>query len=172
MRSKTRLGGVAVLAAAALATSALTSATGAYAQPNGTDPSATANSDGAYAPPDAQSRERAIATADRALVAQSQALHKAPEDSFVHDKTIVGTFGLQYVHYKRSYRGLPVYGGDVIVATDRTGERARDVVSGQQATLNLDITPVVSADAASARSAACCSSGRRSPSSRSSSDWP
>ncbi|MER7127425.1 M4 family metallopeptidase [Streptosporangium saharense] len=152
MRSKTRLGGVAVLAAAALATSALTSATGAYAQPNGalTDPSATASSDGAYAPPDAQSRERAIATAEKALVAQSQALHKAPQDSFTHDRTVVGTFGLQYVHYKRTYRGLPVYGGDVIVATDRTGEQARDVVSGQQATLNLDTAPVVSAEAASA----------------------
>ncbi|MEV8635865.1 M4 family metallopeptidase [Streptosporangium sp. NPDC051023] len=150
MRSKTRLGGVAVLAVAALATSALTSATGAYAHSASTDPSATASSEGAYAPPDAQSRERAIATADKALVSQSQALHKAPEDSFTHDRTVAGTLSLQYVHYKRTYRGLPVYGGDVIVATDRTGEQVRDVVSGQQAKLDLDTNATVSADAASA----------------------
>ncbi|MEV7005969.1 M4 family metallopeptidase [Streptosporangium sp. NPDC051022] len=149
MRSKTRLGGIAVLAVAALATSALTSATGAYAQRSGsTDPSLTAGS--AYAPPDAQSRERAIANADRTLASQSRALHKAAEDKFVQDRTVAGTFGLQYVHYKRTYRGLPVYGGDVIVSTDRSGERVQDVVSGQTATLSLDTKATVAADAAAA----------------------
>ncbi len=148
MRSKTRLGGVAVLAVAALATSALTSATGAYAQKNNasTDPSPALSSE--YAPPDAQSRERAIANADKALASQSRALHKASEDRFAQDRTIAGAGGLQYVHYKRTYRGLPVYGGDVIVATDRSGERVQDVVSGQRVKLDLDTNATVTADAA------------------------
>ncbi|GAA3117883.1 M4 family metallopeptidase [Streptosporangium carneum] len=151
MRSKTRLGGVAVLAVAALATSALTSATGAYAQQNAvTDPNPVASAEGAYAPPDAQSRERAIATADKALVSQARALHKGAEEKFAHDRTVVGTLGLQYVQYKRTYRGLPVYGGDVIVATDRSGTQAQDVVSGQTVKLDLDTNATVSAEAATA----------------------
>ncbi|MGW4420883.1 M4 family metallopeptidase [Streptosporangium sp. NPDC004631] len=151
MRSTKRLGGIAVLAVAALATSTLVNATSANAQNNAlTDPTPAASSESAFAPPDAKGRERAIATADKALAAESQSLRKSSGDRFTRDRVVVGTQGIQYLHYKRTYQGLPVYGGDVIVVTDRAGGRVEDVTSGQRVTLKLDTNATVSADTATA----------------------
>ncbi|MFI9434345.1 M4 family metallopeptidase, partial [Streptosporangium sp. NPDC052375] len=155
MRTKVKLGAVAVLAAAALAAPTPAGALSAPAA-GGTAPSdpvpvkVSPEREPASAPPDADGRRRAITSAERALASGSRALRKAPGDRFERDRVVVGTRGLQYLHYKRTYRGLPVYGGDVIVVTDRSGGTVESLSSGQQAKLDLDTRAAVSAEAASA----------------------
>lgn len=57
-----------------------------------------------------------------ALVAgKPAALHAAAGDAFVQQPVISSAEGLQYVPYQRTHRGLPVYGGDFVVVTDRAG---------------------------------------------------
>ncbi|MFI7057964.1 M28 family peptidase [Streptosporangium canum] len=155
MSTKVKLGAVAVLAVAALATSTLANtanaaATGRAAPSDPVPVKVSAEREPAFAPPDAQSRRRAITTAERALAAESASLRKASGDSFTRDKVVVGTRGVQYLHYRRDYRGLPVYGGDVIVMTDRSGDRVESLSSGQRVKLNLDTKATVGAEAAAA----------------------
>ncbi|MEU9836335.1 M4 family metallopeptidase [Streptosporangium sp. NPDC048047] len=154
MNSKARLGAVAVLAAAAMTTgpaahaaAPASPATAAQAVPA----ARTAPADPpAFAPPGPEARRRAAASAADALAARSGALFKSPDDAFTLSRTVSGTRGLQYLTYARTHRGLPVYGGDVIVATDGTGERVGSVVSGQRTEIKVDVTSKVGADAAAA----------------------
>ena len=54
-------------------------------------------------------------------LASPAALLKGPGDTLVRTKVHAGTNGLQYVAYERTYRGLPVVGGDAVVVTDAAG---------------------------------------------------
>ncbi|MFC0863207.1 peptidase M28, partial [Sphaerimonospora cavernae] len=129
MNPTMRSGAVAVLAAVALTTTSLTAATAASAsgtqafntQASNTQASAPTPPP-AFSPPNAQQSKSAIASADKALAGDTAALYKSADDEFKLVRSIAGTRGLQYLSYQRSYRGLPVYGGDVIVATDKTGQ--------------------------------------------------
>ncbi|MFC0864606.1 carbohydrate-binding protein [Sphaerimonospora cavernae] len=103
-----------------------------------------------FEPPDDQERKSAMVSADKALLANAALLHKTADDQFKLVRSIAGTRGLQYLTYQRSYRGLPVYGGDVIVSTDKTGQVVDTVVTGQQATVNVNPKATVKADAAAA----------------------
>ncbi|MFD0889477.1 peptidase M28, partial [Streptosporangium algeriense] len=87
--------------------------------------------------PSAETRERAIASADRSIRARAGELHLAPGDALTPPTVTSGPGELRYLLYRRTHHGVPVYGGDVIVATDRTGTVVHTVVTGQQATLNL-----------------------------------
>ncbi|WP_369011189.1 M4 family metallopeptidase, partial [Streptosporangium carneum] len=150
MRSKLKSGAVAVLATAALAASTLANAPGAYAAkaaaPTKPTPvGAAAKFERAFTPPNAEGRKRAVATADKALAADSKALRKASQDEFKLARTIDGAHGLQYLTYARTYRGLPVYGGDVVVSTDRAGDRVGSVFSGQRAQIKVGVTAKVKA---------------------------
>ncbi|MGV9329641.1 M4 family metallopeptidase [Streptosporangium sandarakinum] len=151
MNSKAKLGAVAVLATVAMTTgpaaSAAVPATAAQAVPA----ARTAPADPpAFAPPGPEARKRAAASAADALAARSGALFKSPDDTFTLARTVIGTRGLQYLTYARTHRGLPVYGGDVIVATDGTGDQVGSVVSGQQAEIKVDVKSKIGADAATA----------------------
>jgi zinc metalloprotease ZmpA len=61
-------------------------------------------------------RSAAVLVARRAAV-----LRAGPGDVFVRGSVISSREGLQYVPYRRTYRGLPVYGGDFVVVTDPEG---------------------------------------------------
>ncbi|MFC7241918.1 M4 family metallopeptidase [Catellatospora aurea] len=63
----------------------------------------------------------AVTAADRAADSGYDALAKGPHESFVRRDVVAGSGGFQYVSYERTHRGLPVLGGDAVVATDRTG---------------------------------------------------
>ncbi|MDI1464753.1 M4 family metallopeptidase [Catellatospora sp. KI3] len=87
-----------------------------------------AASPGAAPAPAPDPAARAAAAADRAATAGVDALAKGPDETFVRRHVVAGSGGFQYVAYERTYRGLPVLGGDAVVVTDRDGT-VRDTAS-------------------------------------------
>ncbi|NUT34840.1 MAG: Leupeptin-inactivating enzyme 2, partial [Hamadaea sp.] len=73
------------------------------------------------------------------------ALAKGPHESFVRRDVVAGSGGFHYVSYERSYRGLPVLGGDAVVVTDDAGA-VRDTASALGRGVRLSsTTPKVTA---------------------------
>ncbi|MFI9438470.1 M4 family metallopeptidase, partial [Streptosporangium sp. NPDC052375] len=145
MNPKVRLGAVAALAAVAMTATSVVSAAGAATAPAGTAARTISLDPPAFAPPDPESRKRAISSADGALAARSEALFKGAQDEFTLTNTVAGTRGLQYLTYSRTHRGLPVYGGDVVVTTDRTGQEVGSVASGQRAEIKVGVKSKIDA---------------------------
>ena len=58
--------------------------------------------------------------------------------------------GLQYVPYERTYKGLPVVGGDFVVATDSDGNVLGTTVAQSRAAQLASVTPTVGQAAARA----------------------
>jgi Zn-dependent metalloprotease len=72
-----------------------------------------------------------------ALVAsKAAALHISKDDAFIAHKVISTAEGLQYVAYDRTYKGLPVVGGDFVVVTNSAGQVLSTSVAQDQA-INL-----------------------------------
>ena len=89
----------------------------------------------------------------RALVANRPArLHPSKYDAF-RALPVQSSSGLQYVPYERSYKGLPVVGGDFVVATDSDGNVLGTTVAQTRATQLSSVTPTVGRAAARATSA-------------------
>ncbi len=65
-------------------------------------------------------RDRAVAAAS-AFVRSHSPSRSAGGAPSTRTGTVAGTKGTFYVTYGRSYRGLPVYGGDFVVAVDAAG---------------------------------------------------
>lgn len=63
----------------------------------------------------------ANARADRALAAHRSDVHASDSDEFRRYSTVVDPSGAVHVRYSRSYRGLPVLGGGIVVHTDPDG---------------------------------------------------
>ncbi|GAA1398021.1 M4 family metallopeptidase [Catellatospora coxensis] len=92
----------------------------------------------------------AVAAADRAADGGYDALAKGPHESFVRRDVVAGSGGFRYVSYERTHRGLPVLGGDAVVATDRTGTvRGTSSALGRGVRLASIIPTVSAAQAAS-----------------------
>ena len=118
-----------VLAATGVLVGALCITGTAQAQPT---PNATPNA--------APSALAQATTAAAGLVAsRPAALHASADDVFQAQKAISSTNGLQYIPYERSYKGLPVVGGDFVVATNSTGQVLGTSVAQDQ-TINLAST--------------------------------
>ncbi|MGW2218955.1 M4 family metallopeptidase [Nonomuraea sp. NPDC001684] len=151
MNSTFKSGTIAVLAAAAL-TASMTGAAGATSKAHlSTAATTVARTDPpAFAPADAKSRDRAKVNADAALAAGAERLHKGSGDAFTLSSNVAGTYGLQYLTYERTYKGLPVYGGEVVVGTDRAGQVIQQVVTGQTAKIKVGTEPSVPARQAAA----------------------
>ncbi|WP_191984357.1 M4 family metallopeptidase [Amycolatopsis eburnea] len=115
-----------VLAASGALIAAMCTTTAAQAQP--ATPNATA---------DAQTL--AVNAAASLVASKPAALHASADDVFLAQKAISSTNGLKYVPYERSYKGLPVVGGDFVVATDSTGQVLGTSVAQDQ-TINLAST--------------------------------
>ncbi|HEY1573892.1 MAG TPA: M4 family metallopeptidase [Pseudonocardiaceae bacterium] len=89
----------------------------------------------------------------RALAAQAAAsvvaarpayLHASTADAFVPHAAISGQ-GAQFVPYDRTYRGLPVIGGDFVIVTDNAGHVIDHSVD-QTTTINLpSVAPTITA---------------------------
>ncbi|MFF4417813.1 M4 family metallopeptidase [Streptosporangium sp. NPDC001559] len=144
MNPKVKLGAVAMLAAAAMTTTSIVSATSATAAPANTAArTITAEAPG-FTKPTPQGQKNAIALAGKAIAAQEKSLAKSEDDVFSLEKaTSVG--GAQYLAYNRTYKGLPVYGGGVVVATDGAGLTVSTLETAQKTELNLDVKPSLSA---------------------------
>ncbi|MEV7013594.1 M4 family metallopeptidase [Streptosporangium sp. NPDC051022] len=155
MNPKIKFGATAFVTAVAMGASMLTSGAeavgAAAAETVPTVRQADADTPSAFAPPTLQARERAVASADRALVAQARELRAGPGDAFERPEVTSGVRGLQYLLYRRTHHGLPVYGGDVIVSTDSGGSVVNAVTTGQRAVLEgVDTTARIDARRAAA----------------------
>ncbi|MFD0275057.1 M28 family peptidase [Kitasatospora sp. NPDC127111] len=100
------------------------------------------------APPSALAA--AVDAADLAAAAGLDALAKGPGESYERQSVTPWLGGLYSVAYERSYRGLPVVGGDAVVIADGQG-KVRGLTSaatgpvGGTAVAPLATTPLVSA---------------------------
>nr|WP_260408327.1 M28 family peptidase [Planomonospora venezuelensis] len=139
------MGTIAVLAAVALTTTSVAGATSATATPAGAGASFT--DPPSFAPPGQEERKRALATAESTLVVEAGELAKGEDDVFSLEKT-TSVGGMQFLTYSRTYQGVPVYGGDVVVATDKAGLTVAGVDTAQTAELKLDTRTTVTADRA------------------------
>ena len=86
------------------------------------------------APPPAASPSALAAKSAAALVAsKAAALHVSNHDAFIASKVISTPEGLHYVPYNRTYKGLPVIGGDFVVVTNAAGQVLSTSVAQEQA---------------------------------------
>lgn len=93
-------------------------------------------------------RAAAARGADALVRARPARLHAGPGDTFTARTVVSGDGGLQHVAYERTYRGLPVVGGDFVATTDSSG-RVLSVSDGQQTSaLTLSTRPRLSLAAA------------------------
>ncbi|KOV81029.1 zinc metalloprotease [Nocardia sp. NRRL S-836] len=102
---------------------------------------------GAYAAPQPQPGQTAEAMAVDAAASlvdsRPSQLHASASDQFVRHNVISSTNGLKYVPYDRTYKGMPVVGGDFVVVTNSTGQVLHTSV-GQSSTIDLaNTTPSV-----------------------------
>jgi Zn-dependent metalloprotease len=90
----------------------------------------------------------AVAAADRIVSAGLGELTRGPEETFVRGDAVAGAGGLHYVAYERTYRGIPVVGGDAVVVTDDRG-KVLSVSSAMSRPVAMPpVTVAVRADAA------------------------
>jgi Zn-dependent metalloprotease/subtilisin-like proprotein convertase family protein len=129
---KSRTPVVIALAAATAAASAMVAVSGpATAQaPIPTDPAAVA----------ALAKDSAAA-----LIADRPAVLLASADEAFVQRQVISTDKLQYVPYERTYKGLPVVGGDFVVVTDRAGQTQFTSVAQDRPIGQLSVTPKLSA---------------------------
>ena len=81
-----------------------------------------------------ESPPTAAAQSARDLVSSRPArLHPSASDAF-HQQAVISTRdGLQYVPYERTYKGLPVVGGDFVVVTRNSGQVVSTAVAQKKA---------------------------------------
>lgn len=115
-------------------------------------PSYTQGGTPSTAPPtvakDTQGRGDAIAAATAYVADHGSAFRKSGKDEFVRTATTQGSAGTWYVAYERTWRDLPVVGGDFVVAINKDG-KVTGRTTGQERTIDLaTVKPAVSATAA------------------------
>ncbi|MCU7728559.1 M4 family metallopeptidase [Actinoplanes sp. KI2] len=91
----------------------------------------------------------AAAKAD-ALVASNPALLKASKYDTFRQHPVISSHGLNYVPYTRTYKGLPVLGGDLVVMSDASGATKYTSVAQSSPIGELSVTPKVTDTAAAA----------------------
>ena len=99
------------------------------------------------------SRSSAIAAADTSLAQHRNAVHASPADAFsVHD-VVVDADGASHVHFDRTYHGLAVRGGDVIVH-DAPGGAFRAATETMTKPVTVSTSPAIPAAHAASAAAA------------------
>ncbi|MFL6143703.1 MAG: M4 family metallopeptidase [Labedaea sp.] len=89
------------------------------------------------------SPQSAAAQSAAGLVAAQPAALKAGADERFVQRGVTSSSGLQFVSYDRSFKGLPVIGGDFVVVTDNAGS-VRDVSVAQERTIGqLSVSPKI-----------------------------
>ncbi|MFI7547288.1 M4 family metallopeptidase [Actinoplanes sp. NPDC049599] len=76
-------------------------------------------------------------------------LRRSDGDALKRTGVVQGTRGLQYVTYARTFKGLAVVGGDVVVTTDAAGT-VKDTAVAETAAIAVGTTPKISAGQAAA----------------------
>jgi Zn-dependent metalloprotease len=93
--------------------------------------------------PSADARADAARNAAR-LVASKPETFKASRHDRFHAGKVLSSLGLMYVPFQRTYRGLPVVGGDFVVGTDARGRVISTSVAQTRVTSVKNIAPTVS----------------------------
>ncbi|MDI1466180.1 M4 family metallopeptidase [Catellatospora sp. KI3] len=102
----------------------------------------------AASPVTPETARAAAANSAASLVAARPAyLHAGADDAFIQ-KNVISSEGLQYVPYERTYRGLPVVGGDFVLVTDSAGALKASSVAQDRAITGLGVLPKVNQAAA------------------------
>ncbi|MEV6909977.1 M4 family metallopeptidase [Amycolatopsis sp. NPDC051071] len=86
----------------------------------------------------------AASAADQAATAGVDHLRKGADEGFHRVGLTPGGGGLFYAAYERSYRGLPVVGGDAVVVADGAG-RVRGTSAAETAPISVDTKARISA---------------------------
>ena len=101
-------------------------------------------SPGLTAPTSPEAIKAQVSKAAAAYVAgRPSILHASADEAFVQHP-VVSSGGMQYVAYDRTYKGLPVRGGDFVVVTDAAGTTKYTSVAQTKAIGSLSITPSIS----------------------------
>ncbi|MET8150986.1 M4 family metallopeptidase [Actinoplanes sp. NPDC049668] len=97
----------------------------------------------------------AAASADRLVdsAAADSVLHRSDGDDLYRTGVVQGTRGLQYVTYARSFEGLAVVGGDVVVTTDAAGT-VKGTAVAQTAEISVGTEAKITSKQAAATAAA------------------
>jgi Zn-dependent metalloprotease len=95
--------------------------------------------------PDAQ-RATAAQKAASFVAGRPASLRASSDDGYLQHP-VISSAGLQYVPYDRTYRGLPVVGGDFVVVVDATGQ-IRSTSVAQQRQIGVATAAKVSQDSA------------------------
>ena len=104
--------------------------------------------------PAAQDRDRAERRARAALTSHRKAISGSRDDRYRTRDVVLDADGAQHVRFDRTYHGLDVLGGDLVVHTGTDGA-FRSATVAQSAPITVDTTPAVSA----ARAVAAASAG-------------
>ncbi|KES04982.1 peptidase M28 [Streptomyces toyocaensis] len=109
-------------------------------------PASLASAAPAAAPPTSQPKPTpaalAIAAADQATHSGVDALAKGPDEQYDRSQVTPWTKDLYSVAYERTYKGLPVVGGDAVVLADGKG-KVRAVQSAADVTITVPTRPKV-----------------------------
>ncbi|MFF4384934.1 M4 family metallopeptidase [Kitasatospora sp. NPDC001547] len=98
----------------------------------------------------ADARAEAIRTADREADTVAKSLGFGADERLTAKDVLVDTDGTRHVRYDRTYRGLPVIGGDLVVHYDKNGKATGSDQAHQGAIKVAGTTPKLSASDASA----------------------
>ncbi|MGY3334244.1 Zn-dependent metalloprotease [Streptomyces filamentosus] len=98
----------------------------------------------------ADARGEAIRTAGRNATATARALGMGPDERLVAKDVLIDTDGSRHVRYDRTYGGLPVIGGDLVVHLSENGTITGSDLAHQGAIRVAGTTPKLTAADASA----------------------
>ncbi|AEV85803.1 peptidase [Actinoplanes sp. SE50] len=88
-----------------------------------------------------------VARADALVAARPAALHASAHDGFLR-RQVIRSQGLTYAAYDRTYKGLSVKGGDLVVVTDSAGQTRYTSVAQNNAIGELTTVPAISESSA------------------------
>ncbi|MEU7856479.1 M4 family metallopeptidase [Nonomuraea sp. NPDC049141] len=95
---------------------------------NAAPPGASKDNSSAQVRAAADPASLAAAVADKAVSSGLDKLAKGPDEAYSRVSVTRGTSDMFFVGYERTYKGLPVIGGDAVVVTDSAGH-VRDTVA-------------------------------------------
>ncbi|MFF7454458.1 M28 family peptidase [Kitasatospora sp. NPDC008115] len=102
---------------------------------------------GPVAPTPPSALAAAVNAADAAAAAGLDALAKGPDEAYERQSVTPWLGGLYSVAYERTYKGLPVVGGDAVVLADGQGQ-VRGLQSATSGPVGVPTTALISAAAA------------------------
>ncbi|MFF0478962.1 M4 family metallopeptidase [Streptomyces sp. NPDC004284] len=108
---------------------------------------ATAAAPQARPAPPGHGRALALAAADKAAASGLDELRHGADEDLVRTSVTPWANGLYYASYERTYRGLPVVGGDAVVVSDSSG-KVREVTGAPAPAIRVSTRAGVTAAAA------------------------